>query len=105
MSKKYLLFALILFIPFFLIAVSYFTDVAQLCSDEFVASQPQDSPRPCHGENVVENRGFLDFYNEKEGFMGGKFVLGYGLLLLPSAIIVLIGNFIISKVGNKSQRS
>lgn len=105
MNNKYLLFALILFIPFFLIIVSYFTNIAQLCGDEFVASQPQGSLLPCHGEDVVENRGFLDFYNEKEGFMGGKFIIGYGLLLLPSAIVVLIGNFVVSKMRNKSQRS
>ncbi len=95
-----MLIGLIFIIPFIFLVFSYFTDVSQLCSRAFEASQPQGSLFPCHAEDTVQARGFHNFYNEEDGFVAASLVMAYFLLLLPSAVIVMIGNLLFSNIGN-----
>lgn len=96
---------LILVLPLFILITSYYSNTAQICSDEFMTTQPQGSLLPCEGEDLVENRGFLYYYNENDGLIVTNFLLGYMFLILPSALVVILGRFIINKLGNKSEFS
>lgn len=105
MSKKHILIGLILIIPLIFLVFSFFTDVSQICSRAFEASQPQGSLLPCHAEDVVQARGFNNFYNAEDGFVVVSLVMVYFLLLVPSAVIVMIGNLLFSNIGNKAKHT
>ncbi len=86
--------ALILVIPFFLLTASYFTNATQLCSDEFLESQPKGSLLSCSGYNVIEHRGFPHYYNENDGVVVGELFRAYIFWLIPSALVVSAVNFV-----------